>query len=164
MGTLACDGDAMSCQPPVESCNLVDDNCDGACDEGADCRVGVHRAIGNGGHFYTVDLAETSTGGHTLEIANFYSLYRSPQPGTQPFHRCLKGNGLRFYTASPACEGGGTLEGVMGYIATGAVCGSRPLYRLYGGGDHFYTTSPTERDNAVSAFGYVVESVAGYVW
>jgi hypothetical protein len=31
-------------------------------------------------------------------------------------------------------------------------------------GDHFYTTSPTERSKAITAFGYQDEGVACYVW
>ncbi len=38
-----------------------------------------------------------------------------------------------------------------------------PLFRLQGHGDHFYTTSPQERDNAVSQYGYALEGIAGYV-
>ncbi len=40
-----------------------------------------------------------------------------------------------------------------------------PLYRLYNASikDHFYTTSATERDNAVSNSGYTYEGVEGFV-
>lgn len=38
-----------------------------------------------------------------------------------------------------------------------------PLYRLLAGSDHFYTTSETERDNAVSQYGYHIEGIACYV-
>ena len=38
-----------------------------------------------------------------------------------------------------------------------------PLYRLQGHGDHFYTTSADERDNAVSQYGYANEGIACYV-
>lgn len=38
-----------------------------------------------------------------------------------------------------------------------------PLYRLQGHGDHFYTTSESERDNAISSYGYVSEGIACYV-
>ncbi len=38
-----------------------------------------------------------------------------------------------------------------------------PLYRLQGHGDHFYTASATERDNAVSHYGYESEGIACYV-
>lgn len=38
-----------------------------------------------------------------------------------------------------------------------------PLYRLQGHGDHFYTTSATERDNAIATYGYASEGIACYV-
>lgn len=38
-----------------------------------------------------------------------------------------------------------------------------PPYRLQGHGDHFYTTSEEERDNAVSQYGYQIEGIACYV-
>ncbi len=40
-----------------------------------------------------------------------------------------------------------------------------PLYRLYSAaqGDHFYTTSASERDTAIARDGYVSESVTGYI-
>jgi hypothetical protein len=41
-----------------------------------------------------------------------------------------------------------------------------PLYRLLktGTGNHFYTTSATERDNAVNHLGFKYEGIAGYVF
>ncbi len=39
-----------------------------------------------------------------------------------------------------------------------------PLYRLQGHGDHFYTTSAAERDNAIAEYGYASEGVACYVY
>lgn len=153
----------------AEACNLFDDNCDGACDEGAiaGCRVGVHRSNSpTQGHFYTTDLGEAESGDLTLEAANFFRLYAAATPGLVPFHRCLKGNGKRFYTQSANCEGGGQLESVLGHIAPAEACGSTPLYRLYKGdtGAHFYTVSAAERDAAVSMYGFAYESVAGHVW
>ena len=40
-----------------------------------------------------------------------------------------------------------------------------PLFRLYSAaqGDHFYTTSADERDNAIAQYGYVSEGIACYV-
>ena len=40
-----------------------------------------------------------------------------------------------------------------------------PLFRLYsaGQGDHFYTISEQERDNAVERYGYTYEGIACYV-
>lgn len=41
-----------------------------------------------------------------------------------------------------------------------------PLYRLANpaNGDHFYTTSNKEHDNAVAQFGYHLEGAGGYVY
>jgi len=165
-GASACaDRCAPTCEVPAEACNLVDDDCDGSCDEGAlsGCRVGVHRSYGSGSHFYTTDLSEASSAPYTLEFADFYYLYASSTPGTRAFYRCLKTNGRRFYTTSSVCEGGGTSEGVLGFIAESETCGARALFRLYRDGSHFYTTSAPERDDAVGN-GWLYESIAGYVW
>jgi hypothetical protein len=56
--------------------------------------------------------------------------------------------------------------GACAYWAGDARCGAIPLYRLYSGaaGNHFYTTSAPERDNAVSVYGYVEGGIAAYVW
>ncbi|MCA9652635.1 MAG: hypothetical protein KC501_22145 [Myxococcales bacterium] len=172
-GVIACAGGVeQPCdapQPQSEACNLDDDDCDGSYDEGVNgCRVGVHRSLSpsTGEHFYTTDIGEAQCCGFDLESANFYYLYSGPHPGLTAFHRCLTGSGFHFYTQSATCEGT-TLEGVMGYIATAAgTAGSVPLYRLYraANGDHFYTTSAAERDNAINTLGYVAEGVAGYVW
>ena len=164
-GGMVCGDICMPGAP--ELCNAFDDNCDGVCDEGAGCRVGVHRSnSGSLGHVYTTDLEEAQGGDLNLEFANYYYVYSAPQEGLVPFHRCSKGNGKPFYTKSANCEGNAALVGVIGYVANGPICGATELYRLYNGGNgaHFYTTSAAERDNAVSMFGFKYESVAGYIW
>lgn len=171
-GTLTCMGNTEVCDAPApqaESCNLVDDDCDGDFDEGVGgCRVSVHRSLHSttGEHFYTTSLAEAQSGGFMLENADYFELYAGPHGGLTAFHRCYQPGGFHFYTQDPGCEGL-QLEGVMGYIATAAgTAGSSPLYRLYrpANGDHFYTTSATERDNAIAVYGYVNEGNAGFVW
>ena len=151
----------------VESCNLLDDNCDGACDEGAiaGCRQAVHRASSPTlGHFYTIDQAEAASGDFTPEFLNYFFMHTAPLPGLVPLYRCLKADGRRFYTTSDTCEGAGPVEGVLGHLGTEAFCGAVPLYRLYGKGDHFYTVSAEERDNAVAMYGYLFEAQVGFVW
>lgn len=157
-----------ACKPGApEQCNLLDDNCDGACDEGGvvGCRQPVHRAISpTQGHFYTLDLAEASSSDFSPEFPNYFYMYSAALPGLVPFYRCLKGDGRRFYTTSATCEGAGPVEGVLGQIGTEPFCGGTPLYRLYGNGEHFYTISPAERDNAVAMYGYIFEGQVGFVW
>jgi hypothetical protein len=154
-------------QGAPEQCNLLDDNCDGQCDEGGvpGCRQPVHRASSPTlGHFYTLDANEAMSGDFTPEFLNFFYLHVAPLPGLVPLYRCLKGDGRRFYTTSDTCEGAGPVEGILGHIGTQAFCGGIPLYRLYGNADHFYTTSEAERDNAVAMYGYLFESQVGFVW
>jgi len=148
---------------------VKDDDCDGACDEGASCRAVVLRSVhsSTGEHFYTRDSAEASCCSYTIENSNAFWVYPDNHSGLVPFYRCLLSNGMHFYTQSSSCEGAAssTLEGVLGSLATSDVCGSIPLYRLSKStGDHFYTTSAAERDNAVQVYGYQYESIAGYVW
>jgi hypothetical protein len=153
----------------AETCNLQDDNCDAQCDEGAlpGCRQAVHRAVSPTiGHFYTLDANEAMSGDITPEYLNYFYTYAVAVPGLAPLYRCIKGNGKRLYTLSDACEGAGTQEGILGYVAGDGACGAVPLFRLYSGAtqEHFYTISEAERDNAVAMYGYAYESVAANVW
>jgi hypothetical protein len=171
-GTVVCVGGQQQCDAPppqAEVCNLVDDDCNGSVDEVGGCRVGIHRSLHpvTGEHFYTASLAEAQCCGFQLETANFFQLYAGSHPGLAAFYRCYSPGGFHFYTQDPGCEGVPVNEGVLGYIATAAgTAGSIPLYRLYLGsnGDHFYTTSAAERDNAVASYGYLYEGIAGFVW
>ncbi len=172
-GVEACVGGvAQACdapQPQAEACNVADDDCDGSYDEGVGgCRLGVHRSLhpGTGEHFYTTDLNEAQCCGFNLEAQNFFRIYAGMHPGLVPFYRCLTSWDFHFYTLSPTCEGQ-TVEGVMGYVAEAAgTAGSIPLYRSFraANGDHFYTISAAEHDNAVMNLDYVNEGIAAYVW
>lgn len=164
-GTLRCDDAcAPSCAPPAELCNLVDDDCDGACESGLPgCRVAVHRSNGPNGHFYTSSRDEAACCSMHVETYDFFYLSSVPVDGTQPFFRCLASDGHHLYTTDTGCEMAAG-EGQMGFIARTPVCGATPLYRLFHpGGDHFYTTSAPERDAAIG-LGYEDRSVIGYVW
>ena len=165
-GTLSCaDRCAPSCTPPAELCNLADDDCDGACEQGLPgCRVAVHRSNGSSGHFYTTSRAEAACCGMTVESYDFYHLHASMVDGTQPLFRCLEPSGFHFYTTDTGCEAMGALEGTMGFIGMSERCGAVPLHRLrHPGGDHFYTHSAPERDSAVG-LGYAYVGITGYVW
>jgi hypothetical protein len=174
MGSLSCADACMPvCSLPQESCNALDDDCDGACDQGgiAGCRVPVHRAYnGTNGHLFTTDLNEAMAWG--LEAANFYYLYVGAAADLRPFFRCPKGGtGNYFYSESNDCEGTAAPLLTVGFIAPAPVapdpptCGAIPLYRIYlaGNGWHFYTTSLAERDAAI-ANGWADQGIAGYVW
>lgn len=67
--------------------------------------------------------------------------------------------------ANTAAAGGYTLEGTIGRLSpnpTDPSCKTlSPLYRLYNGKDHFYTTSESEAINAGKS-GYHSEGTTGY--
>lgn len=167
-GLTSCVAGMAQCTPPAEICNGADDNCNGSCDEGAlaGCRVGVHRSVGGGGHYYTTSLSAAMTPPYTLESANYFYLYQNQVPGTVPVYSCPKPSGLYFMTSSSVCEGLAIPGTLLGYWGSGSGCSGTSLYRLYNdkSGDHFYTTSDAEQMNAVSMFGYHLESVPGYVF
>jgi hypothetical protein len=166
--TSCADACAPVCVTVAETCNAVDDDCNGTCDEGplASCRQGVHRSNSPTlGHFYTLDAAEAASGDLTVEALDFYFTYVEAIDGLVPLYRCLRPNGRRFYTQSAACENAGTPEGHLGYVSPDARCGAVELFRLYLGSQdrHFYTVSAAERDSAVAS-GWTYEFVAGWVW
>jgi hypothetical protein len=168
-GTLVCaDPCTPSCTAPAEVCNALDDDCDGACDQGAiaGCRHGIHRAIGSIGHFYTNDANEIPANGLTTEIENFFWVYTEDTGGLVPLFRCFKSGGRRFLTSSIDCETTGAPERTLGFMSNMQICGSIPLYRSYNAGsdDHFYTTSEPEHQNAIAMYGYADQGITGYVW
>ena len=152
---------------PAEGCNLRDDDCDGACDEGADCRVAIAAGYkdSTGDFFYTSNPSEGTANGYSMTNLHAFYLYKYPASGLVPFYRCLLNSGYHFYTTSKSCEGAAaTFEGGIGYIGLGTACGAVPLYRLTRNGSRFYTTSVAERNNAQNNLGFTFEGVAGYVW
>ncbi|MCX4240925.1 hypothetical protein [Paraliomyxa miuraensis] len=156
------------CLAPPEACNVIDDDCDGACDQGPlpGCRVSVHRSNSPTlGHFYTTDLAEAQSGDKNLEAQDYFWIYAQVE-GLQPLFRCIKGNGKRWLTTSTDCEGTAAPELAMGFISPDDRCNATPLYRLLNVGPdaHFYTVSAAERDNAVDNLGFQDQGIAGYVW
>jgi hypothetical protein len=174
-GTTSCaDPCAAVCAAPAETCNGLDDDCDAACDASVGsgpipgCRVGVHRAIGGIGHFYTTNAAEVAAAGLTMEFQDFFFVYPEPHDGLIPLFRCIKPNtgGRRFLTSSIDCETTGAPELTLGFISPDADCAATPLYRVYapGSDNHFYTTSLAERDNAIATLGYVDQGTPGSVF
>ena len=172
-GLVCADACAPVCAVPAEACNAEDDDCDGACDQGAiaGCRVAVHRAYnGTNGHLFTTNLAEAQAWG--LEFQAFFYLYGDAAADLRPFFRCGKnGTGNFFYSESNDCELTGAPILTVGFIAPSpaegqsSTCGSIPLYRisLLANNWHFFTTSLAERDAAITN-GWQNEGVSGYVW
>lgn len=159
---------APACVLLDETCNALDDDCDGGCDEGElpGCRGGVYRSHGALGHVYGRDEAELPALGQSLERSDYFFVYASDVGDLVPLYRCDKGGGRRLLTRSATCESGGTPELVVGHVAAAERCGATPLFRLYSSAasNHFFTVSAAERDNAVTAYGYVSEGVAAWVW
>ena len=128
-----------------------------------------------GEHFYTQspwESASLGASGWTLEAAPAYTLEADPAPGLVPFYRCQLPWAMHFSTTSPACEGAGYIDDVLGYLAPAPMVGPSdpteiavPLYRLSAwNGDHLYTVSLPERNFARDVAGYADEGIAGYVW
>ena len=170
-GTTSCNGCEVTCELPAETCNAIDDDCNGSCDEGqlAGCREPVHRANGPNGHYYTNVLAEASQDGRTLESQNYWWMYTEQHAGLSALYRCDLGSGRFFLTTSGTCEGAnqgaGSIDDTLGYLATSAECGATALYRLRSpAGRHFYTISAAERDNAINNLSFISEGTTGYVW
>lgn len=151
---------------PTETCNLRDDNCNGACDDVDGCRVAIHRSFSGSDYFYTTSSSEAGCCGYTVQGLNYFYLYNNGGEGRAPFYRCWNsGVGQHFYTTSSTCEiwGADKVESVMGHIGTAATCGAVPLYRLAGSAGHLYTTDASERSSKIAA-GWADEGIAGYVW
>ena len=165
-GEIACVDGQERCAPLAEQCNGIDDDCDGACDGGiAGCRVGIHRGNGNG-HVYSDDQGFVSRAPYRLESANYFHLYRDPYQGMRPAFLCRKPNGKRFLTSATDCEIGVAPERQIGFWSPTEICGAIRLYRLYNpaDGNHFYTISAPERDNARDNLGFRDEGTAAWVW
>ncbi len=166
-GRVTCEGGAAVCLPPDEVCNGVDDNCAGGCDEGPlpGCRRPIHRASGNG-HIFTDDLAQASRAPYRVEAQGFFHLYTEEHQGMRAVFLCRKPDGRYFLTNDTACEIGVAPQRTIGYWSPRPLCGSTPIYRMFSpdAGNHFYTISGPERDNAINNLGYLDEGTVGHVW
>lgn len=122
--------------------------------------VEIHRLYNpnSGEHFYTPSTAErdslVNVGWKSEGVA-----WKTTTP-KEPIYRMY--GGRHFFTASldeakSINKAGWVCEGVTFYGGDGA-----DVYRLYnhGTGDHFFTTSASERDAAVKNSGYKYEGVA----
>jgi Repeat of unknown function (DUF5648) len=132
-------------------------------------------------HFYTTSTTERDnavvTYGYHYEGVACY-VFNSKVPGTTEFWRLYNPQtGYHFYTASSDEKNIDLTSGwvvepdspVACYVFNSKAPGTTEFWRLYNPqtGDHFFTTSTKERDNAENSFGYVVEPdspVACYVF
>ena len=150
------------------------------------------RSLTNGDHFYTISAFERDNAVQNYHyVSEGIQAYVFPTPAsgrvpllrirrvsdplvTEPLLRLCSAQGDHFYTTSQAesqnalLQLGYRAEGVAGHVQTAAATawGAQPLFRLRSltNGDHFYTISAFERDNAVQNYHYVSEGTAGWVW
>ena len=166
-GTLDCaDPCAPVCALPGESCNLVDDDCDGTCDEDAieGCRVGVHVAYDPVlGQVLMIDENDAATFGVTIDQMNAFYLYALPGGGTQPLNRCDNGTMLG-YSPDNDCESYGSIESSLAFFSPDEKCDAIPLYRMIMGGQSRMTASETERDAWISQGWTVDTTFTGHAW
>lgn len=86
----------------------------------------------------------------------------------KPLYRSWNGKD-HFYTMSKSeydgLPSGYAREGIQCYILDSPAAGHVPFYRLYNGSwdDHVYTTSESEKGNALSNLGFTPEGIVGYV-
>ena len=116
-----------------------------------------------GDHFYTTseeeknNLANNPSSGYVLEGVVFYSSTVQSN-GLSPIYRFYnRTSGDHFYTASASekdilvnnPQWGYAAEGIAFYAYASQSSGASPVYRLYNSetGDHFYTSSETEKNN-----------------
>lgn len=143
---------------------------------------------GAGDHFYTTSSSErdgVASFGYAYSgtiTGYLYAAAAGAPAGIAPLYRLyIPSITDHFYTMSAAerdsvvASFGGTYEGITGYLSPYAGAqpaydgscpsGSAPLYRSYSNskGDHYYTMSAATRD-AVVAFGWGYEIVAGCMW
>ncbi len=151
-GTQSCDSGChwSACQPPRETCNSQDDDCDGRTDT-MDCLV-IARQFSHptsGDHMYKVD-DNTPDPGYVIDAPFFY-LYRDQVPGTTALYQVT--NGTDHMTTVNPDEGSSVGYGnpvLLGYV-TGQSwqVGSIPaslICRYYrrGHGDHMLYRDLTE--------------------
>lgn len=157
-----------ACTPREETCDLIDNDCDGACDEGevAACFHSIRRFRYENNHIYvspTEDPWDVLGLPPTAFVNEFFafSVASEPHMGLVPLYRCQT-PALTFLSNDIDCErSGGTASAPLGYITRGPVCGALPLVRYEHAttGSHLYLKEGSE----VPA-NYVMGTAVGYVW
>jgi hypothetical protein len=132
-------------------------------------RVPVYRAYaaGSGDHFYTTSKPEhdaaVASGGYVSEGIAGYA-FPAAAAGRIPVFRAYKRYGARLKLHIKIVQNY-VAEGSSGFVFGAAGAGRTPLLRAYhpASGDHFYTVSASEHQNAVANLGYVNEGTACWV-
>jgi len=169
-GQLKCSADYSGTE---ESCNRLDDNCDGVTDE--ICRQVIYRFVGgtenNRDHvlsrFDIVPLPGYQSEGPVFVI------YYEELAGLSQFDAFSRqSESDHIYTidaiekASLQSNPDWMIQAPLGYTgASSAENGTIPLFRLAksSSSDHIYTTDTAERDSLISS-GYILEGTAAWVW
>jgi hypothetical protein len=121
---------------------------------------------GSGDHFYTTSATErdsAAAGGYAKEGTACH-VFSASAASRIPMHRLFKKFGARLRLHVKIVQNY-VSEGTACQVFSNAAAGRVPLHRLFNAsnGDHFYTTSDAERDNAIAKFGYVSENEACFV-
>ena len=100
-------------------------------------------------------------------------VFNRQMPNTKPLYRLAKQGAKpspeRFYTTDErkvddlVKNHGWASEGILCYVYSGIGGGTKPLYHLSKSGEHFYTTSPAERDRYKAVAGYRDEGVEAQI-
>lgn len=171
-GTQTCSGTSCtwsSCAPPAETCNGVDEDCDGNIDTSS-CLATVWRFYNpsTGDHMYKT--TQTPDAGYQLELISF-KVYTSQVSGTVPLYQRFNGSDhLPTYVTT---EGDPWYSGTvtLGYVATNsswsaAGYASAELCRYYHAsiGDHMLFTYISDANLPGVLPGYVREGCGRWVW
>jgi hypothetical protein len=146
----------------------------------------LYRLSRQGQHLYTTSAPERDQAvqiyGYSLEGITGY-VFDAQQPGSDPLFRLSRASdGDHLYTTSAAerdaavAQYGYVAEGITGYVLVAQQAGTSPLFRLSRPateplfrlnsprGQHLYTTSALERDQAVQTYHYTFEGITGYLY
>jgi len=171
-GSQTCQGASCTwttCAPPAETCNAVDEDCDGVIDT-VSCLTEVWRFYhaGTGDHMYKT--SQSPDPGYVLELISF-KVYTSAVPGTVPLYQRF--NGTDHLPTYDANEASPTYYGTvtLGHVATtgtqsAAGFAGADLCRYFhpGLGDHMLYTYISNADLPTVLPGYTREGCGRYVW
>lgn len=126
----------------------------------------IYRLINltTGKHLYTASAKEA------MSLVNrgwkYETTLAETDPNNLPVYRFVNlSSGVHFYTISVSEAMNITnINWDYEMVAFRASASSgKPVYRMYGNGEHFYTSDKAEHDNAIERYGYKTEGVRFYV-